>query len=97
MILQDILETLDSWKSELKSCDRIFIRSPTSNRSLFFTCYGNNKFPSLSKNDPRIRQIPFETRRPTFKEVQSVHHKLSTLWNHGECLIIFNTIFTQMM
>ena len=41
---------------------------------------------SLS-DDPRIRSIPFITRRPTFKEVKDVNGKLGTIYSGVQCPI----------
>ena len=40
---------------------------------------GEGKAP-FSKDDPRLRSIPFVTRRPTLKEVQRVHSKLACIY-----------------
>lgn len=41
--------------------------------------YGRGSAP-FSKSDPRLKNIPFVTRRPTVKEVQNVHSKLAALY-----------------
>ncbi|KAG5852501.1 hypothetical protein ANANG_G00063100 [Anguilla anguilla] len=38
----------------------------------------------LDKNDPRVRTLPFATRRATFREVVRVHATLSTLHIYGK-------------
>ena len=38
-------------------------------------------------DDPRLRSIPFATRRPTFNEVKRVHAELSTVEILGEFTI----------
>ncbi|XP_022238619.1 ankyrin repeat and zinc finger domain-containing protein 1-like isoform X2 [Limulus polyphemus] len=74
-IIQDIQTLLNSWSDELQTCDRIFYRAPSFNRVTLF----GNKNPPFKKNDPRLRTIPFPTRRATFSEVQRIHRILATL------------------
>ena len=38
----------------------------------------------FSKDDPRLRNIPFATRRPTLKEVQNAHSKLAAIYVNVE-------------
>ena len=58
---RDIQETLAAWKEHLASCDLVFVHANAINAK-----------PILSSNaldltDPRVRRIPFVSRRPTFK------------------------------
>ncbi|KAG7275703.1 hypothetical protein CRUP_011330 [Coryphaenoides rupestris] len=53
----------------------IFLRAPSYNKTIFF---GGRGAP-MDKKDPRIRTLPFATRRATFREVQRVHILLSTV------------------
>ncbi|XP_059470369.1 tRNA endonuclease ANKZF1-like [Neocloeon triangulifer] len=76
---QHINDLLEVWKEPLSKCDFIFLRAVSHNRTLIFT--GKNSL--LQKNNPRIRSIPFPTRRATFKEVQRVHDLLSSLEVYG--------------
>ena len=71
----------EAWSEHMKSCDRIFLRAPSSNKMKFF----RGKKPLLDKQDSRIRMIPFQTRRPTFKEIKRVHQLLSTVDVYGVC------------
>ncbi|XP_054827030.1 ankyrin repeat and zinc finger domain-containing protein 1 isoform X2 [Eublepharis macularius] len=79
-LLKDIQELLASWTEHLRDAERIFLRAPRSNRARFF---GSRNGP-LQQNDPRIRGIPFSTRRATFHEVQRVHGALSGLQVYGK-------------
>jgi len=72
---EDIQELLVTWSEQLKNCHRIFIRTPSYSRGMLF----NGRNPVLDKTDPRIRQVPFPTRRPTCKELCRVHALLATI------------------
>ncbi|MCI4378022.1 hypothetical protein PGIGA_G00210720 [Pangasianodon gigas] len=74
-LTKDIQELLKNWAEYLTQADAIFLRTPKYNRSVFF---GGRGAP-LEKKDPRIRSIPFATRRATFSEITRVHDVLSTL------------------
>lgn len=45
------------------------------NRAVLF----DGKPPVLDRNDPRLRTIPFSTRRPTFTEVKRVYELLVSI------------------
>uniref|UniRef100_A0A4W3K856 VLRF1 domain-containing protein n=1 Tax=Callorhinchus milii TaxID=7868 RepID=A0A4W3K856_CALMI len=65
------------WSEYLQEASAIFLRAPSYNRGIF---HGGKGVPGmLSKSDPRLRTIPFDTRRATFKEVKRVHETLSSL------------------
>ncbi|XP_066201870.1 tRNA endonuclease ANKZF1 [Saccopteryx leptura] len=68
------------WAKALAETGTILLHAPRSGRSLFF---GGQGAP-LQRGDPRLWNIPLATRRPTFKELQRVLHKLTTLHVHGE-------------
>ncbi len=91
LFLQEVQDLLLSWSSHLSDCSRIFIRVPAGNKAIFF----GSKEPPFRKKDPRIRTIPFPTRRPTFREVQRVHILLSSVECYGmscynvlQCLVL---------
>ncbi|KAL8183012.1 UNVERIFIED_CONTAM: hypothetical protein K2H54_012089 [Gekko kuhli] len=79
-LLKDIQELLASWAGHFQGAERIFLRAPRTNRTRFF---GSRNGP-LEQNDPRIRGIPFSTRRATFHEVQRAHKALSSLQVYGK-------------
>lgn len=79
-LLQDIQDLLVSWAEHLKEASAIFVRAPSYNKTIFF---GGRAAP-LGKKDPRIRTLPFATRRATFREVQRVHEVLSTIHVYGK-------------
>uniref|UniRef100_A0A8C6Y5F5 Ankyrin repeat and zinc finger peptidyl tRNA hydrolase 1 n=1 Tax=Naja naja TaxID=35670 RepID=A0A8C6Y5F5_NAJNA len=78
-LLKEIQELLASWTSYLKEAECIFLRAPHNNQGLLFS----SKHGPLQRGDPRIRRIPFSTRRATFREVERVHGTLSSLLVYG--------------
>ncbi|XP_052826487.1 ankyrin repeat and zinc finger domain-containing protein 1 isoform X1 [Octopus bimaculoides] len=76
---QDVQELLTSWSDYLMRCDLIFLRAPSFNQQMFFS--GKNS--PLSRNDFRIRGIPFHTRRPTHNETCRVHEMLASVECYG--------------
>lgn len=81
-LVQDVQELLTSWTDNLKRCDLIFLRAPSYNQQMLF----NGKSNPLSRNDQRIRIVPFHTRRPTHNETRRVHEMLASVECYGnEC------------
>uniref|UniRef100_A0A8C3T1G3 VLRF1 domain-containing protein n=1 Tax=Chelydra serpentina TaxID=8475 RepID=A0A8C3T1G3_CHESE len=74
-LLKDIQDLLAGWAQHLQAAQRIFLRAPRANRALLF----GGRSPPLHKGDPRVCNIPFSTRRATFREVLRVHAVLATL------------------
>ncbi|KAM3608079.1 uncharacterized protein V6R79_018780 [Siganus canaliculatus] len=74
-LVKDIQELLVSWTEHLKEASGIFVRAPSYNKTIFF----GGRAALLDKKDPRIRTLPFATRRATFRETQRVHEVLSTV------------------
>lgn len=60
----------------MREADAIFIRTPKYSRDILV---GGGKAP-FSKDDPRLRDVPFPTRRPTLSEVKRVHSQLASLY-----------------
>ncbi|XP_051260184.1 ankyrin repeat and zinc finger domain-containing protein 1 isoform X2 [Dicentrarchus labrax] len=79
-LVKDIQDLLLSWAEHLKEASAIFVRAPSYNKSIFF---GGRAAP-LDKKDPRIRTLPFATRRATFREAKRVHEVLSTVHVYGK-------------
>nr|XP_046259765.1 ankyrin repeat and zinc finger domain-containing protein 1 isoform X2 [Scatophagus argus] len=79
-LVKDIQDLLVSWAEHLKEACAIFVRAPSYNKTIFF---GGREAP-LHKKDPRIRTLPFATRRATFRETQRVHEVLSTIHVYGK-------------
>ncbi|XP_048200667.1 LOW QUALITY PROTEIN: ankyrin repeat and zinc finger domain-containing protein 1 [Perognathus longimembris pacificus] len=69
-----------NWAKALGEAGTILLRAPRSGRSLFFGGHG----APLQREDPRLWDIPLTTRRPTFRELQRVLNKLTTLQVYGE-------------
>ena len=61
-IAQDIVR---EWSSEISRCSLVFYRAASGNANVLF----GGREPSLDRRDPRLRSIPFPTRRATFSEV----------------------------
>uniref|UniRef100_A0A3P9GZQ1 tRNA endonuclease ANKZF1 n=1 Tax=Oryzias latipes TaxID=8090 RepID=A0A3P9GZQ1_ORYLA len=78
-LVKDIQDLMLTWAEHINKASVIFVRVPSYNRSILF---GGRAAP-LDKKDPRIRTIPFATRRATFREVQKVHELLSTVHVYG--------------
>ncbi|KAM4608569.1 tRNA endonuclease ANKZF1 [Polymixia lowei] len=79
-LVKDIQDLMDSWAEHLKEASVIFLRAPSYNKTIFF----GSRAALLDKKDPRIRTLPFATRRATFREVQRVHELLSTVRVYGQ-------------
>jgi hypothetical protein len=73
---KDILETLASWRDMLSSCQLVLVQAPSSNWRLL----ASGESPPLDASDPKVRRIPFVTRRPTFSEVGRVARILLTVY-----------------
>ncbi|XP_046452229.1 ankyrin repeat and zinc finger domain-containing protein 1-like [Daphnia pulex] len=64
-----------SWCDVLKKCHFILYRAASSNQTIMF----GGKNPFFDRSDPRLRSIPFPTRRATLNEVQRVWLHLATV------------------
>ncbi|KAJ8255325.1 hypothetical protein GJAV_G00203590 [Gymnothorax javanicus] len=80
MLVKDIQDLLESWSGHIREADAIFLRAPSYNRSIFF----RGRAAPLEKKDPRVRSLPFATRRATFREVTRVFETLSSLHVYGK-------------
>ncbi|XP_047193201.1 ankyrin repeat and zinc finger domain-containing protein 1 isoform X3 [Scophthalmus maximus] len=78
-LVKDIQDLLVTWAECLREASVIFVRAPSYNKTIFF---GGRAAP-LDKKDPRIRTLPFATRRATFREVKRAHEVLSTVHIYG--------------
>ncbi|XP_064456533.1 tRNA endonuclease ANKZF1-like isoform X2 [Ornithodoros turicata] len=74
-LVKDIQDLLSSWSEDLQKCSAIFYRAPGASR----TCLFSGKSAPLKKSDPRLRSIPFPTKRATYNEVLRVHRLLATV------------------
>ncbi|GBP47299.1 Ankyrin repeat and zinc finger domain-containing protein 1 [Eumeta japonica] len=73
--IQHVQDILTSWTEDLTGCTLILYRAsgPLNQSALF------GKGSLLSKDDPRVRALPFPTRKPTFKEVQRAHATVANI------------------
>jgi len=63
----------ETWHYELRKCDIIFLHAPgLLNKATFFQAPD----APLDKLDPRLRNVPFNTYKPTFAEVKRVYNQL---------------------
>ncbi|KAL1895052.1 hypothetical protein Sste5346_005473 [Sporothrix stenoceras] len=76
-LVDDVRALLRDWKPLLDSADLLFVRaSGTSNQR---TLFGPYEGQVLQRNDPRLRSFPFNTRRPTQKEIMRCFIELTRL------------------
>ncbi|ERT00183.1 hypothetical protein HMPREF1624_03552 [Sporothrix schenckii ATCC 58251] len=76
-LVEDVRALLRDWKPLLDSADLLFVRaSGTANQR---TLFGPYEGQVLQRNDPRLRSFPFNTRRPTQKEVMRCFIELTRL------------------
>ena len=71
---QEIKELIQSWESELKECQYIFMKASVKNRKIMV----NGDSP-LKPKDPRLMTLPFNTRRPTSSELKRSWAELTYL------------------
>ncbi|XP_033127480.1 ankyrin repeat and zinc finger domain-containing protein 1-like [Anneissia japonica] len=74
-LIDDIHQVLKSWEEHINACTHVFLRAPSHNRTIFI----GGKNAVFDKNDLRVVNIPFATRRPTFRELKRVQEILSTV------------------
>ena len=69
------------WTIEMQDCDSIFISATKRNADVFFgsRTQGTKGEPAVQKSDPRVQRVPFQTRRPTLREVTRVCETLGLL------------------
>ncbi|KAG7347122.1 hypothetical protein IV203_006191 [Nitzschia inconspicua] len=81
---EDVRATLHDWKGFIADAGVVFVSCPKTSRATLFgtneeiatiSATGSNVF-LLSKDDPRIRKVPFDVGRPTFENVKVVHEVL---------------------
>lgn len=76
--MTEMRDLMTSWSGYIEESSCIFIRTPKHNRSVLIGDAGS-KAP-FERGDPRLRDLPFPTRRPTLKEVTSAHARLATIY-----------------
>ncbi|OAR00501.1 hypothetical protein LLEC1_03033 [Akanthomyces lecanii] len=76
-LVEDVRELLRDWKALLDTSELLFVRATgITNRRTVYGPYDNQV---LRHNDPRIRGFPFNTRRPTQKELMRCFIELTRL------------------
>ncbi|KAJ8667303.1 hypothetical protein QAD02_008965 [Eretmocerus hayati] len=79
-LIQHVQEILETWSPQIKNSSLILYRAVGPfNRTVLF---GGKNAP-IDKNDPRLRPLPFPTRRATFSEVKRVYDILSNMEIYG--------------
>jgi hypothetical protein len=76
--MTEMRDLLTSWSAYVEEASCIFIRVPKHSRGVLVGDRGA-KAP-FQRGDPRLKDVPFPTRRPTFKEVQATHARLATIF-----------------
>ena len=84
-LAQHVRDIMDQWSDQLKGCSLIFYRAAGNNKKVLFASPTANskEKPILERRDPRVRSIPFPTRRATFSEVKRIHSVLVKVEVHG--------------
>ncbi|CAO3594068.1 unnamed protein product [Absidia cylindrospora] len=72
---QDIRELLSQWKKYIDQSELVFVQAPSGNKKIIYGYDG----AVLRKDNPRIHNMPFTTRRPTLSELRRVYLELTTL------------------
>ncbi|CAK7566746.1 MAG: hypothetical protein SEPTF4163_004698 [Sporothrix epigloea] len=76
-LVDDVRSLLRDWKPLLDTAELLFVRaSSTANQRTLFGPYDGQ---ILYRNDPRLRNFPFNTRRPTQKEIMRCFIELTRL------------------
>nr|CDJ90413.1 SEC7 and Pleckstrin homology and Ankyrin domain containing protein [Haemonchus contortus] len=78
-LAQDIVKVLETWSKLLDSTPLIFIRCASFQRVIFHDIDGSG----FDRKDPRLRTIPFETKRPLLEEVRRTWERLGSVTCHG--------------
>ena len=75
MLDHEVQDTLRSWGAHLDAAALWFVNAPGANSAALYS----GRDPPLTRNNPRIRSVPFPTRRPTFSETKRVVAQLLTV------------------
>ncbi|XP_026327347.1 ankyrin repeat and zinc finger domain-containing protein 1-like [Hyposmocoma kahamanoa] len=73
--LEHVQEIMSAWSEDLAGCSLVFYRAVGSTNQA--ALFGKNS--PLNRDDPRLRALPFPTRKPTYKGVQRAHETISSL------------------
>ncbi|CAG9786895.1 unnamed protein product [Diatraea saccharalis] len=73
--LEHVQEVISNWGNDLFGCTFILYRAVGSvNQAALF---GKNS--PLKREDPRVRVLPFPTKKPSYKEVKRVHETVASV------------------
>ncbi|KAJ0176463.1 hypothetical protein K1T71_007642 [Dendrolimus kikuchii] len=73
--LKHVQDIIASWSEDLIGCSLVLYRAVGSvNQAAIF-----GKSSPLNRDDLKVRQLPFPTRKPTYKEVQRVHETVASI------------------
>lgn len=75
MLQQEVRQVLSQWREHIADSEFIFVHAPSNNRKVVF----GYEEAVLDRANPRVKTIPFPTRRPTLNEVRRVFIELSSL------------------
>ncbi|GJJ11214.1 hypothetical protein Clacol_005446 [Clathrus columnatus] len=70
---QDIRNLMAEWAEEISACEMIWIRASVSNKRIFY----DYEEAIFQKDDERLRNFPFPTRRPTLSELSRCLNELT--------------------
>ncbi|KAJ2949295.1 hypothetical protein O0L34_g6244 [Tuta absoluta] len=73
--LGHVQEIVASWEKDLVDCYLILYRAVGSTNQA--ALFGKNS--PINRDDPRVRALPFPTRKPTFKEVLRAHETVASV------------------
>lgn len=77
---QHVQDIIGGWVEDLQGCTFILYRAVGSlNQAALF---GKNS--PLNKDDPRVRVLPFPTKKPSYKEVKRVHETVASVEVYGK-------------
>ncbi|CAG9826943.1 unnamed protein product [Diabrotica balteata] len=75
-LVQHVKSIVETWKTEIENSSLIMYRAAGPyNRGVLF----GGSTPLLDRANPKLRTIPFSTRRATFTELKRVHQLLTTV------------------
>ena len=70
----EVLKTLAEWRGVLRDAALIFVAASKTDASTIFDEKGGSP---IRADDPRVRRVPFATKRPTFAETRRVVARLA--------------------
>lgn len=75
-LAKEVRELLETWRDHLRECDSIYIRAngPTNKKVIL----GYEEAP-LAVGDPRVKKVPFSTKRASLSEIKRIWVELSNL------------------